>query len=209
MIEDPASLRFFMTEHIFLTKNDAEAIVNGELQSADSEPVTAVHEPVVQPQANVLPAVPPTPVAIPSSPAAQPQVTPPVVADAGPVFNYIGKNQKNFLIAFYAGGAGQLAPKHFEALSNTLQRKGLSVDDVAMVDIGAYPNATIAQIGAYFAPARVLILGSQSLLPGWDRLKLNIITQGSKYAALYTYSFDEMMGDKDKVKAFWEQMKNL
>ena len=209
MIEDPASLRFFITEHIFLTKSDAEAIVSGELQSADSEPVAAVHEPVTQPQAAALPAVPPAAVAIPSSPAAQPQVIPPVAADAGPVFNYIGKNQKNFLVAFYAGGAGQLAPKHFEALSNTLQRKGLSVDDVAMIDIGAYPDATIAQIGAYFTPTRVLILGNQSLLPGWDRLKLNVITQGSKYTALYTYSFDEMMGDKEKVKAFWEQMKNL
>jgi hypothetical protein len=222
MMDNPAALQFFMTEDIFLLKQDMDAIGNAVPQAvvADVEPVaTATTTMVIEPVLKAAPVVieativaEPEPIITkPEPPAATPvtEAIPPVIETPKPAFEYLGKNQKGFLIVFHSNGAGKFDDKHFAALTSSLTRKELSLDDVAIIDLHAHPNTTIADIAAYFKPARVMLLGSQCLLPGWHKLKLNVIAKGNAYTALYTYSFDEMMGDKDKVKAFWEQMKAL
>jgi hypothetical protein len=216
MIDNPVSLQFFMTEDIFLLKQDMEAIGNAMPQNTvtvdetvpEAIETTIVAEPEAAPivaQAPIVTTPEPTPVV-----AETPKLTQaPVVETPKPAFSHLGKNQKNFLIVFHSNGAGKFDDKHFAALTSSLARKELSLDDVAILDLYAYEDTTIADIAAYFKPARVMLLGGRCLLPGWNRLKLNVIAKGNAYTALYTYSFDEMMGDKDKVKAFWEQMKAL
>jgi hypothetical protein len=217
MIDNPASLQFFMTEDIFLLKQDMEAVGNAVPQSiatvAETAPdpieTTIVAEPETAPIVAEIPVV-----AAPEPIAPVVNETPkltkaPVIEVAKPAFSYIGKNQKNFLIVFHSNGEGKFDDKHFAALTSSLARKELNLDDVAILDLYAYEDTTIADIAAHFKPARVMLLGGRCLLPGWNRLKLNVIAKGNAYTALYTYSFDEMMGDKDKVKAFWEQMKAL
>ena len=223
MIDNPASLQFFMTEDLFLLKQDMDAIGNALPQSAaavaETGPAVIETTIVAEPEAKPIVAetlVAAAPELVPAAPeptlpvAEAPKVTAmPIVEAPKPAFSHLGKNQKNFLIVFHSNGAGKFDDKHFAALTSSLARKELSLDDVAILDLYAYEDTSIADIAAHFKPARVMLLGSRCLLPGWNRLKLNVIAKGNAYTALYTYSFDEMMGDKDKVKAFWEQMKAL
>jgi len=99
--------------------------------------------------------------------------------------------------------------KHLAALTNTLQRKQLSLDDVAIINLAQHPGATAKQIHAFFKPVRLLILGKQGILPGWDTLVFNQLLEKNGFKALLTDSFADMMADRDKAKTFWEQMKLL
>jgi hypothetical protein len=141
---------------------------------------------------------------------AQPEPQPIVVVET-PAFscNYTGNNQKNFLILCHYPGLDAMDEKHLIALTSALQRKELTMDDVAIVNLSVYADADTQQLQTYFKPQRLLLLGAKSRLKGWDALILNHLTDIENSKVLYTYSFGEMMGDRDKTKAFWEQMKLL
>lgn len=124
-------------------------------------------------------------------------------------FDYLGKNAKRFLIVCSYAGINYMDEKHLEALKSAMQRKELALDDVAILNIARYTAATADELHSFFKPQRLLLLGAPSLLGGWDKLGLNVLIDLNGVKALYTYSFTEMMGDRDKTKAFWEQMKVL
>ncbi|MBW4891819.1 hypothetical protein KXQ82_18985 [Mucilaginibacter sp. HMF5004] len=214
MIENPAALQFFMTEDVYLVKQDVESIGSAVKEItivAGPEPIAVETIPATEAQPIIAetPVIAiPKPVAATEIPVIVAPQSPPIETTK-PAFKYLGKNQQRFLIVFHSNGEGKFDDRHFTALTSSLARKELSLDDVAILDLYAYEDTSIAAIAAYFKPDRVMLLGSRCLLPGWNRLKLNTIIKGNAYSALYTYSFDEMMGDKEKVKAFWEQMKNL
>lgn len=194
IIENPAALQFIINEQIYLSKNDVGNLAP-QAPAAAEEPV-----PVVAAEITPEPIIAETPVAVEPTPV----IETPVLS-----FNYLGKNTKGFLIICHYPGLDIMDEKHLAALTNTLQRKELSVDDVAVLNLAKHADASIEQIHTFFKPRRLLLLGDQSRLPGWDVLTLNLLTNISGYTALYTHSFTDMMGDRDKTKAFWEQMKQL
>lgn len=196
IIENPAALQFIINEQIYLSKNDV-----GNL--AQQAPVAAVAEE----QASATPVeIVPEPVI-----AEAPVVAEPVPVIETPVlnFNYLGKNAKGFLIICHYTGADTMDEKHLAALTSTLQRKELSLDDVAIVNLAKHAGATVRQIHSFFKPSRLLILGKQGILPGWDTFVFNQLLEKNDFKALYTHSFTDMMADREKAKAFWEQMKQL
>jgi hypothetical protein len=153
-------------------------------------------EPVAAPLANELPV---------------PIETPPIVAEAPALyFKYLGANTKNFLIVCnYPGAEHHMDEKHLEALKSALGRKDLALDDVAILNIANYTTADVSQLTEYFKPQRLLLLGQVAVLQGWENVPLNQIDSLGGIKALYTHSFTEMLGDRDKTRAFWEQMKVL
>jgi hypothetical protein len=181
IIENPAALQFLIQEDIYLVKKDID-----NLGSAVPEPSLVTEK---------------TPIALPEQPVV---IETPVLS-----FQYLGKNGKQFLILCSYPGADAMDEKHLEALKSALQRKELALDDMVILNIANYPQATIAQLQEYFKPQRLLLLGEPCLLNGWDKFTLNQLENQTGIKALYTYSFTEMMGDRDKTKAFWEQMKVL
>ncbi len=192
IIENPAALQFFMTDEIYLSRSDIASLSTLPLVVADADepaPVTppaSVAKPLVE-QALVAPAA---------------VIETPVLS-----FNYLGKNAKAFLIICHYQDT--IDEKHLAALTSTLQRKELGLDDVAILNVAQYANATVRQIHSFFKPSRLLILGKQGILPGWDTLVFNQVLEKNGFKALYTDSFADMMTDRDKAKAFWEQMKQL
>lgn len=195
IIENPAALQFIINEQIYLAKSD----IGKPLQPV---PVMAVAD---EPAVIAAPVVSPEPVIAETLIVAEPEpaVQAPVIN-----FNYWGKNAKGFLIVCHYASA-EMDEKHFAALTSTLQRKELSLDDVALVNLAQHAEATVEQLQSFFKPQRLLILGAQCRLPGWDALPLNQLTDLTGYKVLYTDSFTDMMGDRDRTKAFWEQMKQL
>lgn len=131
---------------------------------------------------------------------------PEVVAEKQiPEFVFIGKNQKNFLILI-----NEVLPEnHLKALENTLLRKQLTLDDVAIVDYSAFDDKSFDDINASFMPKKIVCFGLKPENLNLPKAAFNGISSFENLQILYTYSFIEMLGDKEKTKAFWEPMKTL
>ncbi|MGI4022185.1 MAG: hypothetical protein ACRYFA_11825 [Janthinobacterium lividum] len=122
-----------------------------------------------------------------------------------PEFKYIGKNLKNFLILTNE----TILENHLKALENTLLRKQMSLEDVAIVDYAAYNAFSFEQINASFMAQKIVCFGLKPEVLDLPEATVNHINTYPNYQILYTFSFSEMLGDKEKTKAFWEPMKIL
>ncbi len=118
---------------------------------------------------------------------------------------FIGKNLQNFLILTEE----VIQDNHLKALENTLLRKQLTLEDVAMVNVSAYNNLSFEELNASFMPQKLVSFGLNLETIHLPKTELNQITIFENCRILYTYNFDEMLGNKEKTKAFWEPMKNL
>lgn len=141
------------------------------------------------------------------TPAEQSVATP--IETPALVFKYKGGNQKNFLILTHHPGADFIADAHLAPLTSTLGRLNFTMDDIAIVNINHYRDHNWNQFFEYFKPQKVMVLGKSALPVNMPTLPLNQITEADGYRALYTFSFDEMMGQKENTKLFWNQIKTL
>jgi len=214
IIENPAALQFILNEQIYLSKSDIDQLEAPSRVAVVADEPTAAEIPVIQTQAETPAASVTTEMSKLDVP--QPVAETSVVTEPEPViptsvvsFTYLGKNAKAFLIACYYPETDGMDEKHLAALTNTLQRKELTLDDVAIINIAQYASVTAKQIHAFFKPTRLLILGKQGVLPGWNTLQFNQLLEKNGFKALLTDSFTDMMTDREKAKAFWEQMKQL
>jgi hypothetical protein len=128
-----------------------------------------------------------------------------ILKEPKPTFNFIGKNLKNFLILTDQ----QLNENQLKALENTLARKQMTFDEVAVVDFSAYPTTKFEEVHAFFMLQKLVCFGLKPANLGLEEVTLNKIHQEADYQILYTFSFNEMLGNKEKTKAFWEAMKTL
>lgn len=127
-----------------------------------------------------------------------------------PVFKYKGNNQKNFLIIAHYPGEDFISEVHLNPLLSTLGRLNFALEDTAIVNINHYPNHNWSQLFDFFKPQKLMVLGKAALPAGIPSLPLNEVMQtGDGFRALYTFSFDEMMGQKENTKLFWNQIKTL
>ncbi|SDT65759.1 hypothetical protein SAMN05216490_4652 [Mucilaginibacter mallensis] len=185
-IENPAALHFIMQDDLFFLNSDKNLYNNKVV--ADEVPVA---------QAVSVP-----PVAI--APVVE------IAASEKPVeFKYHGKNNKNFLVLVHYPALEFIHETHLIALDNILKRKGFELQDVAIFNIAKYDAVNLETLTTYFKPQKMLILGKSALPQGIVPLALNVPQQVAGFAALYSFSFDEMMDNNDYKKAFWEQMKGL
>lgn len=123
--------------------------------------------------------------------------------------NYLGKYKKGFLIVANYAKEEYMAADHIAALENILKRKDYGMDDVAIFNRFTYPDVNFEQVQTYFNPQKLLLLGKDALPANLPQLAFNQPQKINEYAALYTFSFDEMMDNTPNKKAFWNQVKNL
>lgn len=175
-------------------------------------PKIIAEEPVVS--APVIPKIEarpsPAPVAETAAPIApnQGQATAPVNATI-PNFTYSGGFAQKFLVIVSYPAQDLMEPAHLKALESTITRKEMSMNDVAIFNIGKYPGTDLKAIARFFKPKRMLLLGRDSFPIGLAEQPLNQLTLLGTCQLLYSDSFTDMIGNKDKTKAFWEQMKML
>jgi hypothetical protein len=124
-------------------------------------------------------------------------------------FKYMGGNQKRFLVLSYYPDSEYMNEAHLKALTSTLGRLGFATDDIALLNVAAYADTGWQQLQEFFGVQKVLLLGTQALPAGLPVLPLNQVTPIGDAKALFTFSFDEMMGQKENTKAFWTQMQTL
>jgi hypothetical protein len=83
------------------------------------------------------------------------------------------------------------------------------LDDVAIFNRAKYPDSSFEGLKDFFKPKKLLLLGKQALPEDLAPLTLNKPQQLNNCNTLFSFSFDEMMDNNEKKKAFWEQMKQL
>jgi hypothetical protein len=191
----PAQLRYFLPEDLYLLSADKQVYAQAEMQAE----VTAAELMI---EAPATPSID-TAAETAAAPAAIENKTP------TPAFKYTGLNQKNFLVLCHYTNGPQMPDAHLTALINTITRINFTQNDVAIVNLAQYPQANWPQLLTFFEPKKLLVLGTGALPAGLPQLAQNQIQQTGNCQALYTFSFDEMMGNKENTKAFWNQIKTF
>lgn len=186
--DNPALLQYFLQDDLYLLNED-KSVYNGESK----------HFEIPQAEFNILT----------EAAAAIAPISAPVAETPKPNFKYLGANKKQFLILVHYTADEHIGEAHLKALESTLGRKSLSIDDVAILNTAKYASNNHQDFVGFFSPAKLLILGTAATPAGLASPRLNVIQQLENRLQLYTHSFDEMLADRDKAKAFWEQMKNL
>ena len=189
----PAHLRYILQEEIYLLP--ADKVHYSEPQQV----VETTPEPVVLPQVPAA-ATHVTQVPVEEAPVAKTLVEP---------VKYMGGNQKSLLVLANYSDAAFMTDAHLTALQNTLTRIGYSQNDIAIVNLAGYADITWARLSDELKPKKVVLLGKESLPAGMEILSLNEVKDLQGITALYTTSFAEMMGNKEKITAFWNQIKTF
>jgi hypothetical protein len=137
-----------------------------------------------------------------------PEPPAPITIETPPLhFNYQGNNLKNILILIYYPGV--MDASHLAALESTFGRKGLSLDDIALLNISGCNNCTIDDLLAYFKPDKILVLGRSTGENIFTGLPFNQHTSYQNIPVIITFAFGDMMNDNAAKKVFWEQVKNF
>ncbi|MFD1257099.1 hypothetical protein ACFQ3S_09850 [Mucilaginibacter terrae] len=189
-----AQLRYFLQDELYLLKGDMQSYRNPDApQTATVEPAFAAADM----EADTTTA------------SASPTTSAIIEQTYAPTFKYLGNNQKSFLILTHYPAEQFIAEAHLTALLNTVTRLNFSQDDVAIVNLSANPAVSWPQLADFFNPAKLLVLGAAALPAQMPNLNQNEVQQLNACLALYTFSFDEMMGNKENTKAFWNQIKTF
>nr|WP_067060597.1 hypothetical protein [Mucilaginibacter sp. L294] len=211
-VDNPQAFRFIMQDEIYLLDKDkggnTHPLVTAPVVTEKQESATVAAE-VTEQSAQIAPPVKEQFVNPPEAVAVIPPTPGPVIQTVEAEFNYLGKNNKNFLVLVNYATEKHIAEAHLAALQNILKRKELNLDDVAILNVNTYAPVKLTALAAYFAPTRLVVMGKDALPEGIGNLPLNQPLQGKKTHVLYSFSFDEMMSSNDNKKTFWEHMKTL
>jgi len=198
-------LRYFLQDELYLLKADKEVYRNPETNLIDTEEadVTSANDTAAFLGTKTASATAAATISTHATETASATATPP----PAPTFKHLGNNLKNFLILAHYPAEQFMAGAHLTALLNTITRLNFSQDDVAIVNLSQYPGASWPQLLEFFKPVKLLILGNDALPAQMPNLPQNEVQQLDACHSLYTFSFDEMMGNKENTKAFWNQIK--
>ena len=124
-------------------------------------------------------------------------------------YNYLGKNQRQFLILVHYPAHEFMDAAHLAALTNILKRKELALDDVAIINLHHYQTTDLEALNSFFSPVKIVVMGRNAIPAGMEEPVLNTPLQLKGRHLLYSFSFDDMMSDNERKKLFWEQMKTI
>src|SRR4051812_48922656 len=133
-IDNPEAFRFIMQEEIYLLDKDKPVFI-----APAAEPASETNEPKVEP-AQLAVAPRKTVSQAPAPPSA------PAIQTPANEFNYLGANNKNFLVLVNYTDHEHIAPGHLTALESILKRKDLQMDDVAILNINKYGTVKLSQL---------------------------------------------------------------
>ena len=125
------------------------------------------------------------------------------------IFDYLGENNKYFLLLVNYPEHKIMAPKELEALQAILSAKKMELNDVAIVNMHRYPSITVQQLKAYFACNKIVLFGISPTQLQIPTLYSNQTTEHQGIKLLATFAFSEMMDNVEKKKAFWNVMKGF
>lgn len=114
-------------------------------------------------------------------------------------FSFYGGNRRNYLFLTHEIQHEWMSAAALDAFVKTLSALKLSLDDIAVLNMGKLPEIPAkTELIAFFNPKVIVALGAP--LP-WD--------ESDDFTVFKTYSFDEMLADAEKKRIFWTAIKTL
>ena len=133
----------------------------------------------------------------------------PEVPNAFADFEYLGENNKYFLVLHDDRIHTRINPVHQEMLMKVMAAKKLELRDLAIVNISRYPGVKFDALKSFFSCTRILMFGVNPSDFGFGTLKLNQEKSAGSVRILATYSLEDMRNNAEKKREFWNVMKSF
>ena len=147
---------------------------------------------------------------VPTADDKQAAAAPVVKQDPQQQFTCYGKNKRNYLFLTEDREAEWMSAAALDAFGKTLAALKLTVDDVAVLNIGTFsPLPSKEDIFSYFSPRILVSLGASFHWMGLDVSPEKTVLDYGGITVFRTYAFDEMLVDAEKKRVFWTTIKNL
>ncbi len=124
-------------------------------------------------------------------------------------FNYLGENNRYFLILVDDKTHPDLNTPHKEMLMKIMTAKKLEMRDLAIVNLAKYPGATFEQLKDFFTCNRITLFGIAPQTIGLPAIGANEPAKHLETKVLTTFSLEEMSSNTDKKREFWNVMKDF
>ena len=124
-------------------------------------------------------------------------------------FNYIGENNKYFLILIDDASAKEISATHKEMLLKIMAAKGLELRDLAVLNLHLFPDTKIQELKEFFSCNKLVLFGINPQRIALPSISSNQVENHYSIKLFSTYSMDEMINDVNKKKEFWAVMKDF
>jgi hypothetical protein len=128
-----------------------------------------------------------------------------------PVFNfdYLGENNRFFLLLVDEPQQQYLDSVHCEALSKILQAKGLELTDVAIWNLQHAPDMDFGRLKDFFSCSKICLFGIDPQRLQLPAFPTNEPTAHEDVKVLTTFGLQELLQTQHKKVAFWNAMKDF
>ena len=133
----------------------------------------------------------------------------PVTSEKTREFNYLGENNKYFLILFNEPNQKDISSIQKETLLKIMSAKGLELRDFAVLNLYQYPGVRFDDLKEFFNFNKIVLFGVDPQQIALSSQSANQIIKIDDANMLSTYSIDEMMNDTTKKREFWKIMKDF
>ncbi len=131
-----------------------------------------------------------------------------LASDPTQPFSFMGMNKSRILYLIENAEESYFSPSALDAFTKTLHALRLSVDDVAVLNLAQIERKlNLDEIVSFFNPQKIIFAGASPVKMGLTDLEVNRASMQQAVQLLYTYSFEEMLTDTNKKKAFWQAVK--
>jgi hypothetical protein len=191
------TLSLLLTEDIYILNKKAVPQADKPLESENiqvSEKTEQTEKPLSTPSTNIEPT----------------QKSPAIVEPKKTLeFNYIGENNKYFLILIDDASAKEISSVHKEMLLKIMAAKGLELRDLAVLNLHLFPDTKIQELKEFFSCNKLVLFGINPQRIALPSISSNKVESHQSIKLFSTYSMDEMINDVNKKKEFWAIMKDF
>jgi hypothetical protein len=124
-------------------------------------------------------------------------------------FDYLGENNRYFLILVDDPSQPVLNTPHKEMLMKIMAAKKLELRDLSIVNLAKYPGATFDDLKNFFTCSKLALFGVAPQRIGLPPLSANTPEKHLETRVLATFGLEEMSSNTDKKREFWNVMKDF
>lgn len=124
-------------------------------------------------------------------------------------FNYLGENNRYFLILVDDKTHPSLNTPHKEMLMKIMAAKKLEMRDLAILNLAKYPGTSFEQLKGFFSCNKITLFGIAPQMIGIPAIGANEPGKHLDTKILATFSLYEMNSNTDKKREFWNVMKDF
>lgn len=133
----------------------------------------------------------------------------PAVVKALPKVKYLGENQKNILLLIQNESEAYLNDELFNLLANILNACKLGMQDVALINIAAYPGLTLADYKNAVQIKQCIIFAIPPASLGLQPMQPYVIETHEQIPSLWSDALQLIATDKQMKGKLWMGLKQL